>query len=62
MYLEIFEAAEEASPPPVTKNRLMRLNFRQLAFKVYNLDSKLKENPDGRINEISQGYRDQENP
>lgn len=89
LYLELFEATEEASVPPNIKDGPVCPGFRHLAFKVGNVDKKLKEmgpdvkitqgpfnfdeiipgwrtvwiaDPDGRIIEISQGYKDQENP
>ena len=89
LYLELFEATEEASVPPNIKDGPVCPGFRHLAFKVDNVDKKLKEmgpdvkitqgpfnfdeiipgwrtvwiaDPDGRIIEISQGYKDQENP
>ena len=85
-YLELF-AAESTSPLPVAENDGYTFpTFRHLAFKVENVDAKLKEigddayitlgplnfddyipgwrtvwirDPDGRIIEISQGFKDE---
>jgi len=53
LYLELFEASEEASVSPVLKDGPEYPGFRHLAFKVDNVDAKLKEMGDDA--KITQG-------